>query len=80
MLDKNRQEVMSLKELDFIFPFVIFGYGFIATFIFNHPKFLALAEKRLPFEYHQQFRARRTLGAICLVVGGLWTLQNLWMR
>ena len=70
---------MSYRELDFIFPFIIFGYGVIMIFVLNTPKLLTLAEERLSPELYQQFKTRRTLGLVSLVVGGLWALQNLWL-
>jgi hypothetical protein len=71
---------MNFKELDFIFPFVIFGYGGIVVFILNNPKLLALAEERMPHTLYEQIKARRPLGALCLIIGGLWSLQNLWLK
>lgn len=69
---------MSLRELDFIFPFVIFGYGVIMSFVLNTPKLLTLAEERLNPELLQQFKSRRALGLVSLIVGGFWALQNIW--
>jgi hypothetical protein len=70
---------MDYKDLDFFFPFVIFAYGAVMTFIFNTPKLLTLAEERLAPELYQQFKTRKALGTICLIVGGLWAMQNLWL-
>jgi len=70
---------MTFSELDFIFPFVIFGYGFVVTFIMNSPQLLTIAEERMSIELYQQIKARKALGAVCLVVGGIWSLQNLWL-
>ncbi len=69
---------MTYRELDFIFPFIIFGYGIVMTFVLNTPKLLTLAEERLAPELLQRFKARRVLGFVSLFVGGLWALQNLW--
>jgi hypothetical protein len=71
---------MNFDELDFIFPFVVFGYGCVVLFILNNPKLLALAEERMPDKLFQQIKARRAIGALCLIVGGLWSLQNLWLK
>ncbi|MBX3020354.1 MAG: hypothetical protein KF799_01650 [Bdellovibrionales bacterium] len=49
------------------------------TFILNTPLFSELAESRLPYAMSQQLKAHRGLGLICLVVGGVWSLQNLWL-
>jgi len=69
---------MSYQELDRIFPFVVFGYGLIMSLVLNFEPFMRLAEERLPHHLCQSFRSHRFLGLICLVVGSLWSLQNLW--
>lgn len=69
---------MTYQTLDQIFPYFVFGYGFIMTFILNSNFFMKLAEERLPQQLNVQFKSHRILGAICLVIGGLWSLQNLW--
>ena len=70
---------MSYRELDFIFPFVIFAYGVVMSFVLNTPKLLTIAEERLSPEAVQQFKTRRGLGLVSLIVGGIWALQNLWL-
>lgn len=70
---------MNPEKLDLIFPFVVFGYGAIMTLVLNSPVLSGLAETRLPPQMHHQLKAHRGLGVICLVVGGLWSLQNLWV-
>lgn len=70
---------MLPEKLDLIFPFLVFAYGAILTFVLHHPKLIELAETRLPYEIRQQMRAHRGLGLLCLVLGGLWSLQNLWI-
>jgi hypothetical protein len=67
------------EKLDLIFPFVIFGYGAIMTGVLNTPALTELAEKRLPYAMRQQLTAHRGLGLFCLIAGGLWSLQNLWL-
>jgi hypothetical protein len=71
---------MTYRELDFIFPFVVFGYGAVMCFVLNHPRLMALAEEKFTPEFTQTFKAKRALGLICLVVGGLWSLQNIWLN
>ena len=70
---------MTLQKLDLIFPFLVFGYGLTMTLILNSRFFVELAETRLPYEMTQQIKGHRGLGLICLFVGGLWSLQNLWL-
>lgn len=69
---------MTYKELDMMFPFVVFGYGFIMTIILNSEFFLKLAEERLPRNLYLNFVGHRYLGLLCLIVGSLWSLQNIW--
>ena len=71
--------MMDIHQLDMIFPFIVFGYGAVMTFVLNQPTLMRVAEERLPPETHLRFKANRTLGLICLLVGGLWSLQNLWL-
>ena len=57
----------------------MFGYGAVLTLVLNLPALSDLAETRLPYAVCQQLKAHRALGAFCLVAGGLWSLQNLWL-
>ena len=70
---------MLPERLDFLFPFVVFGYGALMTLVLHSPLLSELAETRLPENLHQQLKAHRGLGLICLIVGGFWSLQNLWL-
>ena len=70
---------MGYRELDFIFPFVIFTYGVVMSFVLNTPKLMTIAEERLSPELFQQFKTRRTLGLVSLIVGGLWAIQTMWL-
>ena len=70
---------MTPEKLDLIFPFFVFAYGAIMTFTLHHPKLQELAETRLPYAVAQQMKAHKSLGLICLVVGGMWSLQNIWL-
>lgn len=70
---------MLADKLDLIFPFFVFAYGALMTFILHSEFFTELAEHRLPPAIYTQMRAHRGLGLICLLVGGFWSLQNLWL-
>lgn len=70
---------MTLQELDYWFPFIVAGYGLIMTFTLFHPKLVQLAEERLPYETLVAFKAKKGLALICLSVGSLWALQNIWL-
>ena len=71
---------MTIEQLDLIFPFLCFAYGAVMTFTLNSPVLSKIADDRLPGPMLEQFRAHRTLGMICLAVGSVWILQNLWLR
>ena len=76
---KDRFCRMTVEKLDLWFPFLVFAYGAIMTFTLHHPFFLDLADRRLPYTVAQQMKGHRGLGLVCLVVGGMWSLQNLWL-
>jgi len=70
---------MTPETLDRIFPFFVAGYGAVMTLVLHSRFFMELAESRLPSELTQQIKGHRGLGLVCLVVGSLWSLQNLWL-
>lgn len=70
---------MTIQKLDFIFPFVVLAYGFLVTFVLSLPALVQIAEQRLPEPLLKQLMGHRFLAMICLVVGGVWSLQNLWL-
>lgn len=69
---------MTYKELDMIFPYFVFGYGLIMTLVLNTDFLLKIAEEKLPRTMYMNFMGHRYLGLICLLVGSLWSLQNIW--
>lgn len=71
---------MTYQELDFIFPFIVLGYGAIMTFTMNLEPLMKIAEQKFPPQLLQQMNAHRGLGVVCLVVGALWSLQNIWFQ
>ena len=71
---------MSLEHLDFIFPFFVLAYGATLTFVLHSPQLEKLAQSHLPESLAQQLRAHKVLALICLVLGALWSLQNLWTQ
>lgn len=70
-----------VSQLDYYFPFFVFFYGLVLTFVLEIPFFLKLAQKELPAFYDNyclQLQKHRKLAVFSLYVGGLWSLQNLW--
>lgn len=70
---------MTYEKLDFIFPFFVLAYGVMMTVVMTHPTLVRLSEERMPEPVHRQLKAHRFLGFICLLIGSLWSLQNLWL-
>ncbi len=70
---------MTHELLDNIFPYIVFYYGFIMTVFLNTSKVQQLADKYVTPQLLKQMQAHRGLALICLIVGSIWTLQNLWL-
>ncbi len=70
---------MTPEKLDLLFPFLVCAYGAVMTFVLNTPFFSELAEVRLPPALNQQIKAHRGFSVLCLILGGFWSLQNLWL-
>ena len=70
---------MSIAELDRIFPYICFGYGAVMSFALNAPALVRIADERLPEQMVAQWRGNKGFAMICLFVGAIWILQNLWL-
>jgi len=71
---------MSLVFLDFIFPFFVLAYGALITFVLNVPALEKLSQQKLNQHMHNQLQLHRGIAMVCLVVGALWSLQNIWSQ
>lgn len=69
---------MTYQQLDLLFPFFVFTYGAIMCFVTNTPLLFEKAEAKVPREMLNRLRAHEPLGWVCFIVGGLWSVQNLW--
>jgi len=67
---------MSVKELDYFFPFIVTAYGLIITVLFQSG-LVNLAAGRIPEQMIQRLKGNRILGLFCLIIGSAWSLQNL---
>lgn len=67
---------MLPQQLDKIFPFVVFVYGAVMTFVLHIPALMQLAEERLSDAMVMQFRSHKAIGFTCFMVGGVWSLQR----
>ena len=70
---------MTPNALDALFPYVCFSYGAMMTVTLNVPALVRIADEKLSPELAAQWKAHRTFGAVCLFIGALWILQNLWL-
>lgn len=50
------------------------------TFVLNSPQLMRIAEERFTAPIIAQMNMHRGLGIVCLFVGGVWSLQNLWFH
>lgn len=74
---KSRKAYMSVEQLDYYFPFLVFAYGLMISFVLQIPSLLKIADERMPKQMVNQLKAHSGLAFICLIVGSLWSLQNL---
>lgn len=69
--------LFNITKLDYYFPFFVLFYGLVVLFVLEIPHLVALAKKEMPNQL-LAFEKHRKLALISTVVGGLWSLQNLW--
>ena len=69
---------MTLQDLDFYFPFVVLTYGLIVTWL-TQAGWAQAALERLPPDVQAQFVGHRGLALLCVLVGSIWGLQNLFL-
>lgn len=65
-----------LETIDLYFPFIVIFYGAVMTFICHSPYLLQIGQDKIPVRLMERFESHKTLGLICLAVGGLWSLQR----
>ncbi|MBX2987918.1 MAG: hypothetical protein KF802_08465 [Bdellovibrionaceae bacterium] len=71
--------IMTVSELDFYFPFVVFFYGFLAVLVLETPALARLGKERMS-EAWEGISRRKNLAWVSFFIGGLWSLQNLWFH
>ncbi len=69
----------QLNRLDQLFPFIVLGYGALLTIALNSPSLWQIARQKLPANLLALLASHRLIGWVCLGVGGIWSLQNLWL-
>lgn len=65
-------------QLDYYFPFIMFIYGSCMSILLSSKMFERL-ETFGHAEVYQRLLRHRIPALICLFVGTLWSLQNLWL-
>jgi hypothetical protein len=75
---KSDKPDMNIAQLDYYFPFIVFFYGAIVSFTLSIPALRHIGETRMPYHFWKQLTMHRNLAMVCLIVGGLWSLQNMW--
>ncbi len=68
-----------IQDLDFYFPYLVLFYGLVMTVVTHLPRLQEQAERTFNHELLQRFYSHRLLGVCCLFVGGLWSLQRLFV-
>ncbi len=75
---KYTEKAHMIAKIDFYFPFLVFFYGLVMMIVLEVPYLLALAKKEMPVQY-AQFEKHRNIAVLSFYVGGLWSLQNIWL-
>ncbi len=79
--EKCRLQTMPepmIQSIDHFFPYFVLFYGALVTFMLEIPLIRDLASKQKSDAF-QQLLMRREFALTCLIVGSLWSLQNLWI-
>jgi len=69
---------MGVEFLDRWVPFIMFAYGILLFFVLD----VWTLPERLMSQYghlYQQLLLHKGVSRLCLFVGGLWTLQNIFI-
>jgi len=69
---------MTAEKLDFFFPFVVFFYGLLLLLVLENPALVKIGEERLGAAF-QQLSRHKGLAWICFFIGGLWSIQNVYL-
>lgn len=71
---------MLSEQLDFMFPFLMFGYGALMLIVLEVPYFIKIGHIKTAVwkeKYYSQLQSHRVLAWISFFIGGLWSVQNL---
>lgn len=68
-----------MTELDLYFPYIVLLYGTIMTLVTNTPGLLEKASENMNPELLHWFYGHKMIGSACLFVGGLWSIQRVFI-
>lgn len=74
---------MTPQQLDDMFPFVVFFYGFLILLVLEALPSLVQAttlDKLCSHPLFERIQKRKPVAWMCFFLGGLWSLQNLWIQ
>jgi hypothetical protein len=66
-----------ISKLDYYFPFFVLFCGLVILFVLEVPHLVALAKKEMPDQL-LAFEKHRKIAFVSVIVGGIWSLQNIW--
>ena len=69
---------MTIETLDILTMWMAFVYGVVLFFVLEIPYFKRV-ESRVP-ELFLMLRQHQPIALVCFWVGGLWILQDLWLK
>lgn len=70
--------IFNISTLDYYFPFLVFFYGLVILFVLEIPYLVSLAKKEMPNQL-MAFERHKKIALVSVIVGGLWSLQNVWL-
>ncbi len=68
-----------INDLDLYFPYIVLFYGAVMTLVTNLPGLREKASEQMNPEMLHWFYSHQALGTICVFVGGLWSIQRLFI-
>ncbi len=72
------KRIMTVEKLDYLFPFIVFFYGLLLLLVLENPVLVKIGEERLGAAF-QHLSRHKGLAWICFFVGGLWSIQNVYL-
>ncbi|MES3038173.1 MAG: hypothetical protein V4736_09725 [Bdellovibrionota bacterium] len=67
-----------MKQLDFYFPFFVFFYGIVVILVTETAYFAKIGKDRMVPQF-EKLQQHKPLAWISFFLGGLWSVQNIWL-